>query len=656
MGRVLDVDYLDREKATKFFKEWRPDDEDVKEDNKALFSLADVVEREPELTALRDKSELHKQWFDYANKLQGMKRNASQHASGVAIASDDLMALGVPLMASYNKQRDQTIITTQFDMDELAKLGIPKFDQLKLSSLNTIAETERLIGADFSIEEVPLDDRLTFRSLSLGDNLGVFQVAQPKVRQVMKAVRPQTLEDLAAVITIIRPGLFAKDEETGYTMEELYKARRQGSVPVKYFAPFLEPITKNSQGIMIYQEHVLKVLWDSGMDPLEADKLRKILSKKQMSKAKEYEERFIAGIQERQGLTAEQATQLWAMVVEFAAYGFNAAHAYAYGLIAYWTSYLKTHHPAQFMAATLTVQSQKSSKAARELIPKLLEDCSQMGRGLEVLPPNVNRSNRGFSIELKPTDSGLVEAIRFGLGGIKGVGSLADHIIEERMAGEFLDFEDFDRRLGVRLGQRPNKTALTALAYAGAFDDWFSHRSKAVWAIDVAREDVKYKREALLQDGFTAEKAASLAQKQAELCGNFYFVRDNLEVLGTDKVDNFFEKSRKEKVTIGGRVIECKLDRKSRSGKAYHRAVVKTQWGDVTVDFYGGWNDPTKHLAEIKEKLFAGSVIIVQGDVGGENLLFGRTIRLPRKQFQGELREDPTALKREAETFLLSSA
>ena len=652
IGRVLGVDFMDVQKAAKFFSEWRPEDDDVVDDNKAMFDLEDVTEREPELKTLRDKCDLNKQWFAYANKLVGKRRNVSQHASGVAIASSDLLELGIPLLASFPKG-DKMVIATQYDMDDMAKLGVPKFDQLKLSSLNTIAESERLIGSDFSIEDIPLDDPPTYAALSKGDNLGIFQLAQSKLKSVLRAVRPQNLSDLAAVITIIRPGLFAKDEETGMTMEELYKARRQGSVPVRYLFPFLEPITKDSQGVMIYQEQVLKVLWESGMTPLEADKLRKFLSKKLMSKAKEFEPAFVSGISAKHGLTTQEAEALWALIVEFAAYGFNAAHAYSYGLISYWTSYLKTHYPGQFMAASLTVQSQKTSKAAKELIPKLLEDCGQMGRSLQILPPSVNRSQKGFVIEMTESPGGLVESIRFGLGGISGVASLADHIIAERMNGEYVDFEDFDRRLKERTGKRPNKTALVNLALAGALDDFFSHRSKALWAIECAREDVKYKRVALEEAGWTAEKASILSQRQAELCGSYYFVRDNLEVLGTTEVDNFFDRTIKDRVKIGGRVIDVKLDRTTKKGSKYHRATIKTQWGDVTADFYAGWrDDAVTYLNAIKGKLFDGSVVIVHGDKRDETSMFGKGITLPPKQFQGQQREDPKAIAKEAEHLL----
>jgi len=652
IGRVLQIPFQDVDRASKFFSDFRPDDDQVLEDNKAVFSLQDVANMQAELSDLRDKSDLHKQWFDYANRLQGTRRNASQHASGVAIASKPLVELGVPLMATYNKTKQKMTITTQYDMDDLATLGIPKFDQLKLSNLNIIAEAERLVGSDFSIEEIPLDDKATYAALSKGDNLGIFQVAQPKVRSDMRAIKPQTLSDIAAIITIIRPGLFARDAESGLTMQELFKARANGSKGVTYLFPFMEEITKTTQGIMIYQEQVLQVLWKSGMTPLEADQLRKILSKKQMSKAVTYEAKFVSGIQVSQGLTEDEAKQLWLLIVEFAAYGFNAAHAYAYGLIAYWTSYLKTHFPAQFMAATFSVVSQKNSKAAKLLLPKLLEDCGQMGRSIKILPPNVNKSNKGFMIESFETPNGLEEAIRFGLAGIKNVGALAEATITERCNGEYLDFEDYDKRLTERMKSRPNRNALSALAYAGAFDDMFTHRNKALWTIEMARTDVKYKRQQLFNAGWQPERKALLDQKQAELCGSYYFVRDNEEVLGRE-VDNFFDKSRGDFITIGGRVIEAKLDKKTKTGKHYHRVVIKTQWGDVSVDFYPGQrDDSTSYLAKLKEKLFAGSVIIVTGKIRDEASMFGKDIKLPAKQFQGEFIEDPKVLRTEALALL----
>jgi DNA polymerase-3 subunit alpha len=656
VGRVLNIPFLDVQKAANLFKDFRPDEEMVVDDNKAMFSLDDVAKFNPELATLRDSDSDHLAWFMYANQLQGTRRNASQHASGVAIAQKALVDLGVPLMQS-KAQGKNPVVTTQFDMDDLAKLGIPKFDQLKLSNLNIIAETEALVGDDFSIDDIPLDDVATFTALSRGDNLGIFQVAQSKVRGVLRAVRPQTLSDIAAVITIIRPGLLARDSESGLTQEELYKARRQGSLPIRYRFPFLRPILQTTQGVMIYQEQVLKVCWAAGMTPLEADKLRKVLSKKQMSKAKVFQTQFLAGAQKNLSLTQADAQELWDLIVEFAAYGFNAAHAYAYGLIAYWTSYLKTHYPAEFMTATLSVLARRNNKASKLLVPKLLEDCSQMGRRLEILPPNVNKSSDSFVIEKHETPQGLTSAIRFGLAGIRNVGALAEHILAERAKhGLFTDFWDFDSRLTTAMGRRPSRTALDALALAGAFDDFFSHRSEALHEIRIAREDTKKKREELKNLGWVAEKAAKLAQSQAELCGNFYFVKNNVEVLGRE-CDNFFEANKNDRITVGGRVIECKLDRRSKNGNGYHSITLKTQWGDIKIDFFASRTvDQSAYLQGIKEKLFNGAVIFVTGTVRGERDMYGNSITLPKAEYRGELSEDPTLLKKQAAAILLETA
>jgi DNA-directed DNA polymerase III PolC len=655
IGRVLGIPYLDVDKASAILKDFKPDDDQVIEDNKAVFDLNEVADLIVDLGKLRNKSKLHKQWFDYSNRLTGNRRNASQHASGVAIASSDLVELGIPLMASVTADK-RTVVTTQYDMDDLTILGIPKFDQLKLSSLNTIAECEALIGDDFSIEEIPLNDEKTFKALSMGDNLSIFQVSQPKVRGVMRNVAPKTISDIAAIITVIRPGLFAVDQETGLTMEELYRARCTGHELTKYRFPFLEPILKSTKGVMLYQEQNLQICWAVGMDPLKADKLRKVLGKKKMSEAVKFEPDFIEGAMKNQGLTQAEAKELWDLIVEFAAYGFNAAHAYAYGLISYWTSYLKTHHPAEFMAATLSVQSQKSSKAAKLLIPKLLEDCGQMGRSMQVLAPDVNRSKVDFAIERNPGPDGLVEAIRFGLGGIKGLGALAQVIVDERISGPYKDFEDFDKRITAKWGKRPQKNALEALAYSGAFDKFFVHRSEAIHHIAMARASTKTQLRDLQVSGWKSARKAELDQAQAELCGNFYFVRENIEVLGRE-VDNFFEFQKNERLTIGGRAIEVKLDKKASSGKLYHRVILKTQWGDVSIDFFPGRvADPTQYMQNLKEKLFAGAVLIITGTVRDDRSMWGNSIALPKAEFRGQLKEDPIKLTKEAQAILMETS
>jgi DNA polymerase III alpha subunit len=280
-----------------------------------------------------------------------------------------------------------------------------------------------------------------------------------------------------------------------------------------------------------------------------------------------------------------------------------------------------------------------------------------MGRNIAVLPPNVNTSLDSFRVERQTTKAGLTSAIRFGLGGIKNVGVLAQMILEERgKNGPYQSFEDFDKRVTARSGRRPSTIALNALALSGAFDDFFSHRSEALWAIQLAREETKYKKQALLAAGWTAEKSAKLAQAQAELCGNYYFVKDNLEVLGRE-VDNFFEATKNERITVGGRVIEVALDKKSKNGNGFHSITLKTQWGDIKIDFFASRNaDQAEWLAKIKEKLFAGAVIMVTGTVRGDRDMYGNSITLPAKEYQGEFHEDPHLLAREVKAILNEQA
>ena len=654
IGRVIGISVPDVNQAKDVFKDYRPEDEDIMEDNRAMFSLEEVAKHIPELDVLGKKSPLHEEWFIHANNLQGTKRNSSQHASGVAIASESLVELGIPMMVAKSKTTGKLATTTQFDMDNLADLGIPKFDQLKLSSLSIIRETERIIGDDFEVANVHLDDKETYDALCRGDNLGIFQMVQNKVRGVMKQVKPRNLSDIAAIITIIRPGLIAKDPETGMTQEELFKARRQGKVPVTYKFKFLEPILNTTQGIMIYQEQGLKILWACGIDKLTADKIRKIMSKKKRSELLIYRAKFVPLAMEHQNLTEDEANHLWDLLEEFAGYSFNAAHAYTYGLIAYWTSYLKTHYPAAFLAASLSTQSEKGSPASKLLIPRLLEDCGQMGRDIPILSPSINHSQPGFSVEEVPTPNGLTQAIRFGLVGIKGVGSLSTLLIEERQKnGRFSSLEDIDTRMFKVMGRRPSRVALEALLYSGALDEFFIHRSEGAHAILIARTTTQIGKKKLEEEGWQPERAAKLAQLQAELCGNFYFVKNNMEVLGRE-VDNFFEAAKGDRITIGGRVIETKLYKTSRAGSRYHSSTIKTQWGDIKVDFFAPKNSYNQqdYLDKIRAKLFNGSVIFATGIVRDEKSMFGSSITLPKPEYRGDFHEDTKALIEEAEAIL----
>ena len=430
---------------------------------KANAELKEVYQRDPRAKRL----------LDMAMQLEGTVRHASQHASAFVITRDELPCY-VPLQIA---QKEGVKQITQYSMYPVAELGLLKMDFLGLSNLTTIERALEIIEAvdpeigKIDIHNLPLDDAKTFQLLSAAQTTGVFQLESSGMKRYIKELRPNSLDDIAVMVALYRPGPMQ--------FIDSYIRRKQGKEDVSYPHPLAESALKQTYGLPIYQEQVMQIARDmAGFTGGEADTLRKAMGKKIAKLMGEMKIKFIAGA-ERQGATTGQANEVFSMLEDFAAYGFNKSHAVCYAMIAYQTAYLKAHYPECFMAALLTADLDDTDRIAIEI-----GECERMG--IKVLPPDVNESFVDFGVV---KESGNV---RFGLAAIKNIGENPSRVIvrERKKNGPYKSFEDFIDRISKSdvegTGDRVvlNKKVLEALAKSGALDS-MAERSHVLEGMDV---------------------------------------------------------------------------------------------------------------------------------------------------------------------------
>jgi DNA polymerase-3 subunit alpha len=407
-------------------------------------SLAGALETDPDLKAEVEANPTYKELIDVALRLEGLNRNASKHAAGVVV-SDRPLEEYVPL---YKVGDD---ITTQFTMDVLEDVGLLKMDFLGLRTLTILAKCLENIrrggGTPPDLDDLPPDDPATFAMLAAGEALGVFQLESSGMRDLLRQIRPDRFGDLSDIVALYRPG------PMGSGMMDMYVERKNGRQQVVYPHPSLEPILRETRGVVVYQEQVMRVANVlAGFDLAEADNLRKAMGKKKPELLAKFREKFVTGCAER-GLPAGHATEIWNQLEHFAGYGFNKSHTVAYAVITYQTAYLKRHFPREYMAALLTCEMADMDK-----VSEYVEEARRMGIG--VLPPDVGRSEVDFAVEGPD--------IRFGLSAIKGVGhAAAEQIVKRRAEGPYASIFDLCERLDLHA---VNRAALEALIRAGALD------------------------------------------------------------------------------------------------------------------------------------------------------------------------------------------
>ena len=421
-------------------------------------TLEEALETEPLLKEMKERDEAVSHLLDLAMKLEGLYRHASTHAAGVVIGDRPLDEL-VPL---YRDPRSDMPVT-QFNMKWVEPAGLVKFDFLGLKTLTVMVTAVRHIkkttGADIDLSAIPLDDAKTYELLTRGDAAGVFQLESSGMRDVLRKMGPNRLEDLIAVVALYRPG----------PMDQIprYIACKHGKEEPDYMHPLLEPILKETFGIMVYQEQVMQIAQVlSGYSLGGADLLRRAMGKKIASEMEAQRKTFVDGAVAR-GVDAAQASMIFDKVAKFAEYGFNKSHAAAYALIAYQTGWLKANHPAEFMAATMTYEAGNTDKlnSFRQELDRL---------GIRLLPPDINASRPDFAVEVLPDGA---QAVRYALAALKNVGAAAmKSLVEEReRGGRFRDMGDFAARMDARV---LNRRQLENMVKAGVFDSVDKNRGR----------------------------------------------------------------------------------------------------------------------------------------------------------------------------------
>jgi DNA polymerase-3 subunit alpha len=410
-------------------------------------TLADAMDRVPELKALATEQGPFRKLWDVSRALEGLVRHISTHAAGVIIGNEPLLEK-VPLCAGGGDE-----ILTQYDMTALKEVGLLKLDILGLRNLSVIDDAlnsiEKIRGKRPKLSELPLDDPETFKLLREARTLGVFQLESRGMRDYVRKLEPGTLEDLIALLALYRPGPLGSD------MVDDFIHRKKGMVKVEYLHPKLEPILKTTYGVILYQEQVMRIAKDlAGFTLGQADLLRRAMGGKNQDQMENMRSRFLSGAREK-GFPARTAETIFDQMAKFAGYGFNKSHSAAYAIIAYQTAYLKTHYAPEFMASLLTSESGNQEKVSQYVF-----ECRRMG--VEVLAPDVNTSGETFA-------AAPGGKIRFSLSAVKNVGTPAiQAVLEARRSGEpFASWFDFCRRVDLRAF---TPKMLECLILAGAFD------------------------------------------------------------------------------------------------------------------------------------------------------------------------------------------
>lgn len=417
------------------------------------LTLQEALDQDPDLRLEIKKDETSVRLIEIALELEGLFRHASTHAAGVVIGDRPLHEL-VPL---YRDPRSDMPVT-QFNMKYVEQAGLVKFDFLGLKTMTVVQKTVEMIGESApDLLTMPLDDADTYKLLSRGDTVGVFQLESTGMRDVLRKVKPNRFDDIIALVSLYRPG----------PMDNIpsYVAVKEGREEADYMHPLLKPLLVDTYGIMIYQEQVMQAAQVlAGYSLGGADLLRRAMGKKIKEEMDAQREMFVKGAAENNNVPAKQAEDIFEQINKFAGYGFNKSHAAAYALIAYWTAYLKCHYPKEFMAASMTLDLGNTDKLA-----VFKQDMDRMG--IALMQPDVNRSGAFFQVE--------GEGVRYALGALKGVGEAAmlSLVSSRSVDGDYKDMEDFASRIDAKA---MNKRQFERMAAAGVFDSLNNHRAQVV--------------------------------------------------------------------------------------------------------------------------------------------------------------------------------
>ncbi len=500
VARVLDFPYAEADSIAKL----------VPAGPKVKFK--DALEIEPRLKEMMERGEKYRELIEISMKLEGLSRHASTHAAGIVIGRKELTDY-VPL---YREAKTGTI-STQYTMNYLEECGLVKMDFLGLKTLTIIQNTINLLkkrGVNLDINRIPDNDRKTFKLLSEGKSACVFQFESSGMQGILKRAKPERIEELIALNALYRPGPMEYIDQ--------FIESKLGRRKIEYPLPELEPILKETYGVIVYQEQVMEIARKvAGFSLGQADILRRAMGKKKKEVMEEQKGKFIEGAL-KNGYSRETAERIFDLLIPFAGYGFNKSHAAAYSVLAYQTAYLKANYPAEFMAANLTNTVHDTDKLS-EYIKEA------RGMGIEVLPPDINLSERDFSVH----DGKIV----YGLSGIKNVGTAAvEEIVSRREEiGGYKDFVHFLESVNLRV---INRKVLETLIFSGVFDSLGENRATLFHNLDRLLEIVSARKE-------------SAKYGQASLFDSIE--DDNFNSIEMDRVDEWpaVEKLMYEKENLG---------------------------------------------------------------------------------------------------------
>ncbi len=593
VGRVLQMPYGQVDKLCKL----------VPQNPAAPVSLAQAIDGEPKLQAEADSDPVVKRAFDIAKKLEGLTRHASTHAAGIVIGDRPLTEL-VPL---YRDPKSDMPVT-QFNMKWVEQAGLVKFDFLGLKTLTVLQKAVELVkrrGIEIDLTRIPLDDKETYDLLARAEAVGIFQLESQGMRRVLLDMRPDRFEDIIALVALYRPGPMANIPS--------YCARKHNMEKPDYIHPKLEPVLRETFGVIIYQEQVMQAAQIlAGFSLGDADLLRRAMGKKIRKEMQAQRERFVKGATER-GVEKYQADAIFDLLERFAEYGFNKSHAAAYALVAYQTAYMKANYPVEFLAATMTLDMGNTDKLA--------EFRSEAERlGIKLHPPSVNRSGVEFDVD--------GNSIVYALAALKGVGVQAvESIVEARKAGgKFTSLADFASRVNPRA---VNKRVLESLAASGAFDEFEANRARVFGGVDnvLGRAQRQHQAQEVGQNDMFGGSAnpeqivlpnlepwlpAERLRREYEAVGFFlsgHPLDDYAAVLKKLRVQPWVEFARAVKSgASAGRVAATVVSRTER------RTRMGTKMGII------GLSDPTGHyeavifaegLAEHRDQLEPGSAVLL---------------------------------------------
>jgi DNA polymerase-3 subunit alpha len=432
------------------------------------ITIARAMQEIPDLRNLYDSDADTKKILDLAAQVEGSARHVSVHAAGVVVAPTEITDF-----APVQKEPSGEKIITQYEMHAAEDVGLIKFDILGIRNLSILGSAIDIVESEFGMKidlhQIPLDDKKTFEMLTKGETMGVFQFAGGGMTKYLKDLKPNRVEDLMAMVALYRPGPIAVIPE--------YIKRKNNPKLVKYLDPRMEKFLGASYGLIVYQDDLLFCALDlAGYTWEEADKFRKAVGKKIPEEMAAQKDKFVKGIIEH-GQTDKFAEDLWKLFEPFQSYGFNKAHAASYGIVAYYTAYMKANYSVEYMTALLTAESGDTEK-----VSAAINECRRMK--IKVLSPDINESETGFTI-IKDKDSLSGKAIRFGFSAVKNVGSVAiDIILTARRVGKFESFSDFIGRVD---GRKVNKKVLESLIKVGAMSE-FGGRAALLASVDKIRE------------------------------------------------------------------------------------------------------------------------------------------------------------------------